>query len=92
MSNINDIFYLFHTLAKNSAIPGQIPKLKTYHLWLGLSENKITTGCFRYIEENNTQLANAERVKFCKNDSPYLPIIRQFFELEEDWMPWPKRN
>lgn len=49
-------------------------------------------GCFRYIEENNTELANAERVKFCANDSPYLPLIREFFGLAEDWMPWPGRK
>jgi len=47
------------------------------------------SGCFKYIEEENTELANAERVKFCANDSPYLGVIRKFFGLGEDWLPWP---
>jgi hypothetical protein len=46
-------------------------------------------GCFRHIQRGNNSIAEVERFKYCKNNSPYLPAIREFFGYDEKWMPWP---
>ena len=30
---------------------------------------------------------NLEKMKFCPENSPYLPLIRQYFGYDENWVP-----
>lgn len=46
-------------------------------------------GCFKYINPENHRLETINRMKYCPNDSPYLPKIRKYFGLPSDWLPWP---
>ena len=46
-------------------------------------------GCFKHIHTKDKTIAEIERFKYCKNDSPYLSTIRKFFGYSADWLPWP---
>ncbi|KAL3429988.1 hypothetical protein BDV09DRAFT_200092 [Aspergillus tetrazonus] len=43
--------------------------------------------CYRYICPGNNTVSNLERFKYCPADSEYLPRIREYFGLGEDWVP-----
>lgn len=45
--------------------------------------------CFKHIRRGDNSIAQIERFKYCRNDSPYLPAVRKYFGYGEDWMPWP---
>ncbi|RAL11812.1 uncharacterized protein BO97DRAFT_425112 [Aspergillus homomorphus CBS 101889] len=45
--------------------------------------------CYRYVYPGDSHVSNLERFKFCPNDSPYLPRIREHFGYPDAWMPWP---
>ncbi|PQE26543.1 Tat pathway signal sequence protein [Rutstroemia sp. NJR-2017a BBW] len=48
---------------------------------------KENTACYRYGDPSWNDKSQYERVKFCPDDSPYLPIIREFFGKGDDWYP-----
>ncbi|KAL4999598.1 hypothetical protein BDV10DRAFT_184230 [Aspergillus recurvatus] len=43
--------------------------------------------CYRYVCPGNEHISNLERFKYCQDDSVYLPKIRKYFGLEQDWVP-----
>ncbi|ESZ99048.1 hypothetical protein SBOR_0582 [Sclerotinia borealis F-4128] len=47
------------------------------------------TGCFKYIKPEAHNMSELERMKYCPNNSKYLPMIRQYFDLPKEWLPWP---
>ncbi|PQE06800.1 cytochrome p450 protein [Rutstroemia sp. NJR-2017a BBW] len=47
------------------------------------------SGCYKYIKQGNQNISQIERMKYCPNDSPYLPDIRKYFGYADDWNPWP---
>ncbi|OKL57706.1 hypothetical protein UA08_06900 [Talaromyces atroroseus] len=66
---------------------GQVRKCRD---WSKLQEFvQEHAGCFKYIHPENHTMETIERVKYCPNDSPYLPLIRKYFGLPDDWLPWP---
>ncbi|RDL36096.1 Uncharacterized protein BP5553_06708 [Venustampulla echinocandica] len=46
-------------------------------------------GCFKYIKHDKEDIRIIERMKYCSNNSPYLPKIRKYFGFSSDWTPWP---
>lgn len=64
--------------------PGE-GQLRTCRDWSQM-EKYVTkhSGCYRY----DGDVPEIERWKFCPNDSKYLPKIREYFGLAEDWLPW----
>ncbi|KAG9233489.1 hypothetical protein BJ875DRAFT_442183 [Amylocarpus encephaloides] len=66
---------------------GQIRKCRDWsklRAWV-----KERDGCFKYIKHDVKDISTIERMKYCSNDSKYLPKIRKFFGYPEDWTPWP---
>ncbi|KAL4984196.1 hypothetical protein BDW68DRAFT_180871 [Aspergillus falconensis] len=43
--------------------------------------------CYRYVCPGNEQISNLERFKYCSDNSVYLPKIREYFGLKQDWVP-----
>jgi hypothetical protein len=43
--------------------------------------------CYYYLEPTNEDMSNLERFKFCQPDSPYIPLIREYFGYNDDWVP-----
>ncbi|MCJ1383298.1 hypothetical protein MMC17_006411 [Xylographa soralifera] len=55
--------------------------------------SKLTTwakshnACYRYLNASADEDNEMERYKFCPEDSPYLPQVREYFGLARDWVP-----
>ena len=45
--------------------------------------------CYRYVFPGDDTVSNLERFKYCPNDSPYLPKIREYFGYGDEWLPFP---
>ena len=45
------------------------------------------TACYRYLNESANDLNQMERFKFCPPESSYMPKVRKYFGVGEDWMP-----
>ncbi|KAF7631410.1 hypothetical protein F9C07_2276768 [Aspergillus flavus] len=45
--------------------------------------------CYRYVFPGDDSVSNLERFKYCPNDSPYIPKIREYFRYSDDWLPFP---
>lgn len=66
---------------------GQVKKCRNWNE-LETYVNKHA-GCFKYIKPGFSDTSQIERMKYCPNDSPYLPLIRKYFGYDDDWSPWP---
>ncbi|KAB8211963.1 hypothetical protein BDV34DRAFT_219177 [Aspergillus parasiticus] len=45
--------------------------------------------CYRYVFPGDDSVSNLERFKYCPNNSPYIPKIREYFGYSDDWLPFP---
>jgi len=48
---------------------------------------KQNNACYRYGDPTWDKKSQYERFMFCPTDSPYLPVVREFFGKDNDWNP-----
>ncbi|PQE05308.1 cytochrome p450 protein [Rutstroemia sp. NJR-2017a BVV2] len=74
---------------KSGARPGD-GQIRQCRDWSQLEKFVVAhSGCYEYIKQGNPNISQIERMKYCPNDSPYLPDIRKYFGYDDGWNPWP---
>lgn len=66
---------------------GQLRKCKD---WSKLTKwAQENTACYRYgnFVEGDKKKNQIERFKYCPKDSPYLPKVREYFNMSDEWFP-----
>jgi len=68
-------------------IPGPRVQSRQCRDWNGLLEwTKQFNSCYgRISDDEPRRFLEIERYKFCPKNSPYLPAVREYFGLGEDW-------